>query len=249
MPVAASDLVFYAAQNMPTDDAGLVGGDIDTQLRALFADISNASLIQLVSDNPADNMSVTVTGRLSNGVVNTESVALNGTTPVTTTNQYNSIFLIQLSSAAAGNVTVTGSVGPVTVGVIPPGELGYRRAFYDVTAPGASGSPVARYEKIFLKNNNTSSGLINGQVQEVSGVGQYLKVDFALETAFGNTQTVANRLTAPTSNVTAFGGGPINLPGNMLPGQYVGVWLRLLLNPGDAAADDIYRLTVSGETS
>lgn len=91
-------------------------------------EITSASTVSLVSDNASDDSTTTavVRGFSSGGSPQTESVPLNGTTTVTTTNTFLGnvrVYLTNTSTgalkAAVGEVTVSDSS---TIGVIPAGH-------------------------------------------------------------------------------------------------------------------------------
>src|SRR5690348_8234044 len=67
--IAAADLVFYNAANMPTDSSSTVGGAIDTLRRPDFTQMDSAAeKIDFVSSAAGDTtQTLTITGRLADG--------------------------------------------------------------------------------------------------------------------------------------------------------------------------------------
>ena len=109
MSISNSDLVIYMASNKPTNDTSLAGGDINSSIRATFTDPSSAATIKFVSTNALDVQNVAVTGRNAGGSIISETLAINGTTTVTTSNIYERILTCVLASGAAGVITASGN--------------------------------------------------------------------------------------------------------------------------------------------
>ena len=82
MSITEQDIVIYASQNMPTDDASLAGGDIDSSVRMVFTDITSTGTIAAQSSNATDSGTLTVTGRNQYGSIFSESFPISGTTAV-----------------------------------------------------------------------------------------------------------------------------------------------------------------------
>lgn len=246
MSVANSDLVIYMALNKPTDDTGTAGGDINSSIRATFTDPSSAATIKFVSTSAVDLQNVAVTGRNAGGSIVSETLAINGTTTVTSSNIYERILTCVLSSGAAGVITASGN-GVNKVADIPIGESGFCRPFYDATSSISTTKTL--YAKVFVKNNNSTSTLENATVIEVSS-GLYSKIDFGLEDSKQSNQTVTNRTTAPTGIGGGFGVGPSGMVGSTLAAaDYQGMWLKMSLGAGESAANSFYEVQISGTTA
>ena len=252
MPLTASDIVWYGSATMPDDDTVTnVGGGIDTTKRVVFTDMQATGTVGVYSSDPGDTtQTVTITGRDSTGVVVTESLALNGTTKVTGTQQFERILKITLSAAAAGTVTVEDNQAtPNKITDLAPGELEVRRIFYDAQADVAGGAQRKYYEKIFCKNTNATNALVNASILEQADPSG--KIAFALESVLNGTDTNGagnNRQVAPAgytfdNNAKSVSGG------NLTPGDAQGIWLELTLNPGDAAQNTTYTLRAEGSTT
>ena len=155
MSVANTDLVIYTASGMPENNTSIVGGDINSGIRASFDDPSSASPIIIYSSSGTDtSQNLTLTGRTAAGTIISESLALNGTSNVTSTYTYGRILKATLDAITVGDITVSGStVNKITD--IPVGESGFRRPFYDATA--SVDTAKTYYEKVFITNNNTTS--------------------------------------------------------------------------------------------
>lgn len=75
---------------------------------------TSSSVITFASSSASDTATVRVRG-ISGGEETTESITLNGTTAVSTTNAYTRVDTISKSAATAGKVTGTSNSGSVTV--------------------------------------------------------------------------------------------------------------------------------------
>jgi hypothetical protein len=254
MAIVASDIVFYAAVNKPTDDASTNGGAIDADERVFFTDIAADDDIEVVSSNAGDTMNITVTARQENGVIDSQAVALNGTTPVvlSTLGVVERVLRALLASDAAGTITVRRQGAAGDIGTIPPGERGFRRMFINATADPSGGSTKNYYEKFFIKNNHATLSLLNAAViQSADPTG---KVAMLLASAVNDSATTANRLTAPgaadTLDPDSFVDTSQAVPGaNLAAGAAIGVWLRLQLAAGDAPFKNTFTPQISGSST
>ena len=246
MAVSSSNLVIYAAANMPEDDSSTAGGAINSGIRVTFADPASPATIQFISTSVSDAQNVVLTGRNAAGAVISETVALDGINPKTGVNTYERVLKCILASPAVGTITVSGTSEAAKVTDIPPLENGFRRPFYDATASAVS--TVNLYEKVFVMNNNTTSTLNSATLTEVSN-GLYNKINFSLEDAKQATTSVANRTIAPGST-GPFGEGPSGMVGNELTGRdYQGVWMKLTMAAAEPAQNSYYEVQISGTTA
>lgn len=245
MSVSQTDIVFYAAQNMPQDDVSLVGGDINSGVRVVFTDISNTGIISASSSSSDDTSNLTVTGRNSAGILLSESIVLSGTTSVSGSQVFERIISCRTDAVASGDISISGND---LIGSIYQNESGFQRVFYDATANAAGGSDKTLYEKVFVKNNNAFSALNNVSITEVV-TGLYSIIQFGLENIKQSTETTVDRTTVPTG-VSVFGSGASGLPqdGYLNPLDYQGVWLELFLEDGASSNNSFYRLQVQGAT-
>lgn len=253
MPIASTDLVWYGSANMPEADGTTTGGAIATATRVVpdSASLFNApgGAIEMLSSNAADAMNVTITGRNAAGSIVSETKALSGTTAVIFATTFERILKIVLASAAAGTVTVRQSPGGTTIVAIEAGATTIRRPFYGVSADVAGGSPRTLYEKIFAKNNHATLSLLSAQISEFAD--PEAQLEFAVEDAVNDIESVANRQTAPVGiTVDGFSSTAKNVPGtDLAAGSAIGVWLKLTLPAGDPATKTTYTPRISGQTT
>jgi len=248
MSVQSTDIKFYGSAVMPDDDTvPNVGGAIDTTKKVEFTQMTANSTLEAVSDNAADTtQTITVTGRDPSGVLVTETATLNGTTAVALgTTTFERILKVVLSGATTGIVSVRSSGGGTTWCTLEPGILEVRVPFYGASADPAGGVVKHYYEKIFVKNENASLALINATIAEQADPTG--AIDFGLESTLDDTNTTADRRTAPVG-ITFDNTTKTVATGNLPAGSAQGIWLHLTLNPGDPAQKSSYTLRVQGES-
>ena len=250
MPLVDSDFVVYGSAVMPDDDSATnIGGAIDTTKRVVFTDIPATGTVGVYSSDANDNtQNVTITGRDSTGVIVSETLSLNGTTKVSGAQSFERILKILVSAAHNGTITVEDNQAtPNKIVDIEPGVLEIRRPFYNAAADVSGGSVRKYYEKVFFKNNNTTTALTGAQISEQADPSG--KVAFALESVLDGNDTNGvgnNRLVAPSGYTFDSNAKNVANSGNHNPGTAQGVWLELTLNPGDPSQNTTYTLRESG---
>lgn len=250
MSITAAELIVYGSANMPEANGTTSGGAIDAAVKMLFTDIAATDSVIFVSSNAADTMNITVTGRDAAGVIQAETKALNGTTPTAATTQtFERILKIVLASTAAGTITITRNTGGATIATMEAGITSVRRLFYDAAADASGGSSRSFYEKVFVKNTNSTLTLTNAQIAE--NADPTGNITFDLEDAVNDNNSVADRLnTAPTGMLGSFDNSTKSVPGNAIAaGSRIGVWVKLTLAAGTAAAKSTWTLRATGTTT
>lgn len=250
MSISLSDLITYAAVNQPEDETSTAGGAIDTNTRVVFTDLAANDDVEVVSDNAADTTQMaTLVGRNPAGELVSETVALNGVTPVvfSVLGILERIESFSLDSDAAGTVTVQRSPGGASIGTVPAGERGFTRLFIEAFS---AASTKDYYAKIFFLNNHGTLSLTNATVKE--NADPTGKITFAVATALNDTETTANRLTAPAA-VTAFGNSDITLlsaigSANLPAGDTIGVWAKMSLDADNAPIKSTWTVELDGNS-
>lgn len=253
MSVLASDLVAYAAANMPNTDSATNGGAIDATRRCDFTQMAANDTVRVVSSASGDTtQTVTIRGRLASGAIAQEVLSLNGTTVVTSTNTYERLLSADLSATATGTVTVARTTGPTTIRAIPPGERGFMAIFREV----ASDPSVVKsyYGKFFWKNTNGSLALTSSIVQQSAdgtGLSPPSGVTHLPAATVNDTATQTNRVTAPnavdTLDPDTFDDTDKTI-GTLGSGQAWGVWLRLQLPAAQGPLRTTYTAQLSGQS-
>ena len=250
MAVTSSNLVLYASANMPLNDSTTSGGAIDSGVRVTFTDPSSAAQLIIFSSSASDtSQTLALKGRNAAGSIITESMSLDGTTNVTSSNAFERVLTADLSAVGVGNITVSGN-GVNQIAEIPIGESGFLRPFYDATSSISSSKEL--YEKVFVKNNNTSSTLDGATLIPVVSTGLASQITYGIENGKASPQSVSNRTTAPTG-VDSFGSGASgvypNGTGILTAHDYQGFWLKLSLEANESSINSFYEIQVSGTTS
>lgn len=242
--IVAGDLVPYASSSVPADDTTSSGGAIDTLRRVDFTQMASNDTIRAVSSNSGDtSQTLTITGRKADGSIASETLSLNGTTPVTSSNTYERLLKAELSATCTGSVTVARSTGPTTIRIIPAGERGFLAIFrQDASDPS---SPKDLYCKFFWKNTNGTLALTSSVVKE--NADPDARITHALDAAIDASTSTSNRLTSPGFS---FDGTDKNVPNsqNLSSGSAIGVWLKLSLTAGDTAHRTTYTSELDGQT-
>lgn len=252
MSVVASDIVVYGTQNMPQDDLSTAGGAINSGIRVVFDDIQLNSIIYSSSSSASDSGNLSVTGRDAAGILISESIGLSGTSTVSGSQVFERIIACSVDTVAVGDISVSGGIPSgvptkTSIGTIYSNESGFQRIFYDATANSLGGSDKTLYEKVFVKNNNSTTALQAATITEVSN-GLYNIITFGLEKSLNYDESVANRLNAPTG-VTSYGDGASGVAGSNLTAlDAQGVWVKLFLANGSSSQNSFYRLQVEGTT-
>lgn len=248
MSIVTSDLVFYNSANMSTDSVSTTGGAIDALRRPDFTQMAGSPTekIDIVSTAGGDTtQTVTITGRLADGSLASETLSLNGATPVSSTNLYERLLKAEMSATAAGTVSVKGHTSATVFRTIPIGERGFQAMFQQL-ASSTTGA-TNWYEKIFVKNTNGTLALTSATVTinaDPNGL-----MTFWLAASLNDSATVANRTTAPGGS--AFTTGPQNVANsqNLSSGSAQGIWMRLALAQNNAALRSTVTMEIDGNTT
>ncbi len=261
--IVPGDLVAYACslpvgpQGQPgpaNDDIVAWGGGINIKFQVIFGDIPPDAPDDLeVISTAAEIGTLTITARQASGVIEVST----GLVPSTSIQNIvfpvggdviERVLSIQMSDDAVGVVTVRrrGDVGDIHA--IPIGERGCIRLFRG-TASEAGGT--VRYDKFFWRNNNITNALIGAAIDEIADASATQQ--FALATTFGDTETTADRKTAPTGGLT-FNSNSKNVPGSgdLSVATAIGVWVQMTLAGGQAPiadADDVFTSELRGTTA
>jgi hypothetical protein len=253
MPVVASDLVPYAAANMPNSDSGAAGGAIDPLRRCDFTQMGAASTVRVRSSVAGDTtQTVTIRGRLASGAVVQEVLTLAGTTNVVSANTYERILSAELSATTTGAITVEQTSGPTVLRTIPAGERGFMAIFRELASDPSAVKNY--YGKFFWKNNHGTLALTSSIVQQNadgSGLASPDGVTHLPAATVNDAATSTNRVTAPgvadTLDPDTFDDADKTI-GTLNAGQAWGVWLRLRLPTGQAPLRTTYTTQITGQS-
>ena len=245
MSITSAELKCYGSADMPENDTDPAGGAIATTVKVEFTDISPSGKVEALFDAGSDTMNLTITGRDATGAIVTEVHAMNGTNVVSfTTNTLERILKVVLASVSTHTLTIRKASAGGDLITMEAGITTVRRPFYGAAAP-VDGS-ASYYEKVFLKNTNGSLTLTGSIVIEEADPSG--KVTFGLESALDDTNTVANRLTAPGGMTFNSSNKNVVNSQNLTAGSAQGVWLCLTLAYTDGPAKTSYTLRLQGVT-
>ena len=246
MPITASDLVLYASANMPTDDTSTSGGAVDTTIRPVFNQLTANAQIAVSSDG-ADTRQITIEGRKPDGVYVSETLTLNGTNEVLTTNFYERLLRATLSSTSSDRtVTLKQGSGGSTLATIPPNEKGITALF--INSRSDPSAQEVRYEKVFWRNNHSSLTLTSAKITLTADPAGKIKIGVA--TSKNDSDSVANRKTAPSGITFVDDNVEVDVPGTTLEsGSSIGVWVQQTLAAGDLPLKSTFTLRLAGAST
>jgi len=247
MPITAAELICFGSDVHPEDDvtAG-VGGAIDTLIRVGFeTPLAANDTVDCLSD-AADTRTVTVTGRLASGAIDSEAFILTGTTPVVGLKTFERILKAVTTSDPTETVTIRRSSAGATVILIPPVTTEVRRMNYDSVS---SGSTKKVYEKLHWKNTNGTLTLtnpfttLNSHLADPDG-----GVKIAVTLVKNDIVTVATRLITPPTVTFVDDGTDQAAPSDLAAGDSIGIWIEVNLGVNDAAFKGNYVTQLKGTT-
>jgi len=134
-----------------------------------------------------------------------------------------------------------------------PNEISeVRREPYDAAANPTGGATKTYYFKFFVYNQHATLALTNAIIDEVDE-SLYDLIEFALETTLDGTGTNGagnNRQVAPSSGIGSFDSAAKNVANSqsLSPVSGQGVWGKVTLPGGQAAAKGYYKLQTSGQS-
>jgi hypothetical protein len=246
MSIVAAELIAYGPASIATDDVSTTGGAIDATRRPVFTQFSSGAKLSLTSDG-ADARNVTIVGRDATGAVLTETVALNGTSEVLSTNTYERIQSVNAaSSSGSRTVTLKQGTGGSTIATIPVNEVGVFMMFQNSFS---TGSPQVRYEKLFWKNTNGSLTLTSSTMTLTADPATIMQI--GTHTSVDDTATIANRLAVPAGVSFVGLNTAQNIPGggNLASGSKIGIWIQQTLASNAAAQKNTFTTQLQGNTT
>ncbi len=246
MPIAASDLKKYQSANMPENDTGTSGGAVTTT--GILANLVQASNTapKAASSNAGDTMTLTITGRLASGAIDSEAIALTGTSQITFTKTFERILKAVLGSAPAGTVTIYMNDGTTSIVAIPAGKTSVRRLFYDAASEAGE---TFRYEKEYWRNEHGTLTLNNAVLRLTDDAGEDATHDIQIGLESSGSQSVTNRKTAPGSVSFVDENVDVSISGGLAALASVGLWVRLRLSASASAKKSTFTTELAGTTT
>lgn len=213
------------------------GGGVDLNKKLILSRLERATQISFVSSNDNDvDQIYLIEGIGTTGLIETEFLQLSGTTPVRTSRQFIKLLRVlkQSGEPLVGNVTITNPDVTILADLLNTRESGndFETTGLHALSSGLFSTPNdgrTYYEKFFIRNS-TLDVISSFTVEEASDPADC--IDFALDPIFNASTTSRNRTTRPGAiPVHNFSGLPKTVT-NFVPGDSLGVWLRIQLPPG-----------------
>jgi hypothetical protein len=171
MSVLPSDIVVYGSANMPEADAETNGGAVDFTRRVAFHDISPAGYVDAISSSASDTATkMTYYGRDPTGVIQSQTLTLNGQTWVTGAQSLERLLYTALSGASdngpVANPGGTAPVGDVALAahncVLPSGSVTTDSSLR--TAQNGSSNHSGTTPALLKLQSGDSAGVSAGQI-------------------------------------------------------------------------------------
>ena len=244
MPIAAADLVLMSSANDPSDDTSTAGGAVSTTSRPELTQFSANAVAAVVSDG-ADTRTVTITGRLPTGVIDTEVLTLNNAVEVVGAKTWERVLSAVASAASATRtVLVKQGSGGTTRATISINETTRHIMFRDSTSEAAI---AIRYGKVFSENKHASLTLTSAAVKLTADPAARIRIGLAA--AKGDTVTIANRKTAPAAITFSDDNVSLGVPtGTLAAGEEIGVWVEFNLPASDPPVRSSFSVETSGSS-
>ena len=171
MSVLPSDIVVYGSANMPEADGAINGGPVDFSRRVAFYDIAPAGNLDVISSSASDTATkITFYGRDATGVIQNQTLSLNGQTWVSGSQSLERLLCAALSGATANGPTAnpggTAAVGDVALAahscVLPTGSVTTDATVR--TAQSGSANHTGTTPALFKLQAGDGAGVSLGQV-------------------------------------------------------------------------------------
>jgi hypothetical protein len=171
MSVLPSDIIVYGSANMPEADGVTNGGAVDLTRRVAFYDIAPAGNVDVISSSASDMAAkIGYYGRDLTGVVQSQTLTLNGQTWVTGSQTLERLLYAAVSGATAngpvGNPGGTAAVGDVALAahncVLPSGSVTTDASTRTAQAGSANHSGMT--PALFKLQSGDSSSVAVGQI-------------------------------------------------------------------------------------
>jgi hypothetical protein len=193
MSVLPSDIVAYGAADMPEADGAAVGGAVDFTSRVAFYDIAPTGTVDAVSSSASDTATqITYFGRDGTGVVQSQIMTLNGTTPVIGSQSLERL----LYAAASGGGGLTKPIATVG-GTAAVGDLAlyaHTAVISAHTAQAGSANHSGTNPALFKLQSGDGAAVALGQIIRITGgTGQNQLRQIIAVSGYGTDVAAVNR--------------------------------------------------------
>lgn len=171
MSVLPSDIVVYGSAGMPETDGAVTGGAVDFTRRVAFYDIAPAGTVDVISSSASDTTTkITYYGRDPTGVIQTQTLTLNGQTWVIGSQPLERLLYAALSGATANgpapNPGGSAAVGDVALAahscVLPSGSVATDATVR--TAQSGSANHSGTTPALFKLQSGDGANVFPGQI-------------------------------------------------------------------------------------
>jgi len=244
MPLAITDIPWYALANMPQDDVSTGGGAVDLNVRPEITQWAANNIAQIVSDG-ADTRTVTVTGRLASGIEDTEAIVANGTTPVSGSKVWERVMSFVTTTNASRIISIKEAAGGTIRATISLNETS--RIIHFRRSSSAAGV-VIRYEGGAFRNNHATLALTTAAVKLIADPAARIRI--GVDTSKGGSSTIANRVTAPGGITFVDDNVSQAVPtGTLAATENIRVWIEENLPANDPPNKNTFTLELSGAST
>jgi hypothetical protein len=245
MPIVAADLVLRSSANDPSDDTSLAGGAISITSRPDLTQWTANAVAAVISDG-ADTRTVTITGRLASGIIDTEVLTLNGAVEVVGAKTWERVLsAVTSATSATRTVLVKQGSGGATRATISVNETTRHILFRDSTSEAAI---AIRYAKAFSENTHGTLALTSATVKLTADPAARIRIGLAASK--GDSATTTNRKTAPGGITFSDDNVSLGVPGgNLAAGEEIGIWVEQNLPANDPPNKTTLTLETAGSTT
>jgi hypothetical protein len=171
MSVLPSDIVVYGTANMPEADGAVTGGAVDFSRRVAFSDITPSGTVDVISSSASDTATqITYYGRDPSGVIQSQTLTLNGQTWVTGSQSLERLLYAALSGASAngpvadpGGIAAVGDVALAAHGCVLPAG-GVTADATTRTAQTGSANHSGTFPALFKLQSGDGASVAPGQI-------------------------------------------------------------------------------------
>ena len=177
MSVLPSDLVTYGSIDMPEADGVIVGGAVDFTTRVAFYDITPTGTVDVISSSASDTATQChYYGRDATGVIQNQSLTLNGQTWVAGSQSLERLLYAAISGGGGATKPIATVAGTAAVGdvalaahscVLPSGSVTTDTTVH--TAQAGSANAAGTTPALFKLQSGDGTGVSAGQMIWIKG--------------------------------------------------------------------------------
>ena len=168
MSVLPSDLVVYGCADMPETDGATIGGAVDFSSRVAFYDVTPTGLMDVVSSSASDTATqLAYYGRDATGVIQNETLTLNGQTVVNGTKSLERLLYAATSGGGGATKPIATVAGTVAAGDVA--LLSHTAVISAHTAQPGSANHSGATPALFKMQSGDGANVSVGQIIRTTG--------------------------------------------------------------------------------